>query len=1249
VLKQLFSCLLSFIFLFCSNSFCSLAGQCAESESESTSTFASVERPTPEHGLAGYFRQPTISGNTVVFVCEDDLWTVPVSGGTARRLTAGRGDCSSPHLSPDGKMLAFVSDEEGDQEVCVMPATGGEAKHLTFLGNHSCFVCGWSPDGARILFVADAGTAFHGEKQAFSISPAGGTPQRLRLGHAQSLAVNDCGGMLIGRNNIDPARWKRYRGGMAGELWIDANASGDFKPLLKLPGNMVIPMWVGTRVFFLSDHEGVGNIYSCASDGSDVRRHTNHLDYYVRYPASDGKRIVYTAGARLYVLDPASNSESEIKAEAPSSLTQLERRFISARRNLESFSVHPKGHTLAVIARGQPFTMPLWEGAVVQHGVGSKVRYRLAQWLADGNRFVVVNDKDDYQRVELHYADQSREPEMISKEDLGTIIELNASPVSDTVALTNHRRELWLLDLKEKTARKIDHSPYDTISDLAWSPDGRWLAYSWAPASDQSIIRIAQAQTGKLHDVTSAMRSDSSPSFDPDGKYLYFLSSRDFFPVRDATQFNLSFPLAMRPYLVTLRNNVPSPLTPRVRPFIKDGKDDDKEKDKDTDSPEAGDQSAEDENSTASKDVDATADSASESKPAKAKSGKKLPARVDIDFNGIQRRLLAFPVEPGLYRELVAIKGRALYTQVPLKGIRPAGAVDHDDETTGGILRTYDFEDQKEITLQSNVNNMAIAADHKTLVYRSKDRLRVIDATKKQEESPVKADSAEPGRKSGWLDLDRIKIMVEPSDEWAQMLREAWRLQRQHYWNEQMSQVDWDLVYKRYAALLPRLRTRKDLSDLIWEMQGELGTSHAYELYGDYKSTPNYRRGFLGADLSFDGTTGGYKIDKIYRGDSWMRQLDSPLAEPGLNVHEGDVIVAVGGRSVSKDVSVDSLLIDSQDVPVMLTILPAPNSQAALPRAAAQASGSSPPALASGSAKSRQGHRGRHATKNDDSQLQTPTPATGKKSKLIKGGIETVDTIDSASNKQMPGSSPTTKRHIVVRTLKDEHDLRYREWVEANRRFVHAQSKGQVGYVHIPDMGPRGFAEFHRGFLAEYNHPALIVDVRHNGGGNVSALLLEKLNRKRVAYAVSRWGQPEPYPHESIAGPMVAITDQFAGSDGDIFSHCFKLYKLGPLVGHRTWGGVIGISTNYQLVDGTLTTQPEYSFWFKDVGWKVENYGTDPDYEVDIAPQDFHEGRDPQLAKALDLMLTSLTQHPVQMPVFGPHPSRALPDRLAAP
>jgi tricorn protease len=1067
----------------------------------------------------GYYRTPTIAGERIVFVCEDDLWSVDAGGGLARRLTAGPGVASLPRLSPDGSTVAYAGRDEGGPEVYTIPAEGGPPRRITFLGSDALYVSGWSRDGREIYFTSDAGVPFVKETVAFAVGRDGGEPRRLPVGHAMSIDVAANGATLLGRNNLDPARWKRYRGGTAGHLWVDAGGSGEFVRIGRaLDGNLVWPMWHGERVVFLSDHEGMGNLYSARADGSDLQRLTDERTYFARYPAGDGTRIVYACGGEIVLLDPQAASAVRVPIEAPSAAPQTARRFVDAADLLESFVPSPDGKALAFVSRGHAYAMPLWEAAVSEFGVGTGGRRRAIVWLHDGTRVAFVDDSAGFERIAIEPVDQSAPPAYATTADVGRITELVASPCGDRLAFANHRHELFVLDLGGEP-RKLDTSKAWRCIDLAFSPDGRWLAYVWWPKSSTSIVRIADTESETLIDATAPLREDRAPAWDPEGKYLYFISARDFNPIYDALQFDLSFPHAMRPYVATLRRDVPNPFVAVPAPLHRAKDDDDDEDDDDGDDGKA----------------------------------KKKPAPISIDGEGLAQRILAFPVEEGHYERIAGVKGRAVFSHFPVRGIKPA----RRDEDEGGTLLAYDFAGQRSATLAGEIDDFVLGNDARTLVYESREKLRAIDAGGElPDEEPEEKPATEMNRRTGWLDLGRAGVLVEPHAEWTQMLREAWRLQREQFWDPQMSGVDWDAVLARYEALLPRIRTRAELSDLIWDMQGELGTSHAYEMGGDLREPPQYRRGFLGADYRWDPARAGYRITAILRGDSWNRSDDSPLAEPGVDAREGDAIVAVGGVRVSPTRTPDELLVNLAGRDVALDI--------------------------------------------------------------NRGG---------------------TAHRVLVRALRDERALRYRAWVDANRRLVHERTGGRVGYLHIPDMGPWGFAEFHRGYLSEFERDGLIVDVRYNRGGHVSPLLLEKLARKRVGYDVSRYGPPQPYPPESVGGPLVALTNQFAGSDGDIFSHCFKLYGLGTLIGMRTWGGVIGIHPYHELVDGTTTTQPEYSFWFVDAGWQVENYGTDPDVEVDIAPQDSAAGADPQMEKALEIIAATLDRVPRQ-PAFPPYPNR---------
>lgn len=1060
----------------------------------------------------GYYRFPTIHNDTVLFVCEDDLWSVSANGGLARRLTSNLAEITRPILSRDGSHVAFTGREDGNVEVYCMNSSGGLEKRLTFLGANTRTV-GWTPEG-NIVFSSNTEQPFAAMMTLHSIRPEGGETTPLHYGVAHSVAYGKDGGVLLGRNTQDPATWKRYRGGTAGVFWIDRDGSGKFEKLLgELNGNHTSPMWIDNRIYFISDYEGIGNIYSCDIWGNDIKKHTFSNEYYVRYAQTDGKRIVYQMAGDIYVFDPAHNYSSLIDIEFYSPQTQRHRKFVPASQYLHEFAIHTDGHYIIATTRGKPYVFGNWDGPVQQIGVHDGVRYRLTTWRNNNKDFITISDADGEERLEIHGTDFDSVITRFNDLDIGLARELQVSPNNDLIAISNHRFELLLINLTDGSLNILDKSECNHIGGLTWSPDGKWIAYHCATTNQTSSIKLCNIDTSQHYSITPPRFRDYMPSFDPEGKYLYFISYREFNPVYDSMYFDLNFPRGMRPYLIALTKDVSSPFV--IQPMPADQK-----------------------------------SKRNNDKEENEKNSKELI----IDFDGIEDRVSAFPVPEARYTGIYGLKGKVLFGSVPVRGSLDIPLLG-DSPVESGILEVFDFETQKREQIANSVNNYTVSRNCEVLLYQSGSRIRVVNIKGLGKDKD--GNDTTPGRRTGWVDLNRIKLSVEPIAEWRQMFNEVWRLQREHFWTKDMSGIDWDIMKERYAPLIERIASRSEYADIIWELLGELATSHAFERGGDYRLPPAYRQGLLGVSFSYDNVEKGYRITNMVKGDTWNEKLTSPLRRLGTNIEENDILLAVNGKRVEIHCSPMELLVNQANSDVNVTI------------------------------------------------------------KSAKSG---------------------ENRTVSVKALSNETQGRYRDWVEQNREKVHKLSDNTVGYVHVPNMGPVGYAEFHRYYLTEVEKNSLIVDVRFNGGGHVSQLLLEKLARKRLAYTVKRWGNPDPYPRDSIAGQLVALTNEYAGSDGDIFSHSFKNMGLGLLIGKRTWGGVIGISPKYILADGSMTTQPEFSFWFTDVGFKVENYGTDPDIVVDIAPQDYRRKEDPQLLKAIEEVMGMMQQKPFSMPTFGDRP-----------
>ncbi|WP_433516970.1 S41 family peptidase [Nonomuraea sp. CA-143628] len=1045
-----------------------------------------------------YLRFPHLHGDLVTFVADDDVWLAPVAGGRAWRFTADRTPVSYPRFSPDGARIAWTGHREGPPEVFAAELDGAEGERLTHWGNATTGARGWTADG-DVLAVSATGEGSRSRTWAYAVPLDGGPAVRLPYGWVSEAAVSGDRVATVSPVYREPSHWKRYRGGTAGKLWVDAEGNGEFARLFAdSHAQYWSVMWVGDRIAFLADIDGTGNVYSALPDGSDLRKHTGHDEFYARHASTDGERVVYSHAGDLWLLESLDAEPYKLEVKLGGPRPARARRPAPAR--VGGFSPDETGRASAVEIRGTAHWVTHRDGPAGALRVEPGVRVRLPRALDADGRAIWVSDATGEDGLEI--GTPGGEIRTLAAGELGRVLQLAAAPNGKHAAAATHDGRLLVIDLESGNVRELDRTTQGDIGGLTFSPDSSWLA--WVHPHDERLsqIRMGRLDGTSVIDVTPLRFADFDPVFTRDGKHLAFLSVRTFDPIYDAHVFDLSFPAGCRPYLVPLQATTPSPFDPSLQGRGFNGEDD-----KPASSP------ASDEKKTSDK------------KDAE-------PPRTEVDVEGLASRVVPVPVPAAHYRNLRTAKDALLWLRHPTAGLLGDGT-----EPTGEtVLERYDLKKRAKAELGRETRAFEVSGDGSRLVLNGKNGLQTRTSGE--------------GDEVVTIDLDRITVQIDPVAEWRQGYAEAGRLMRDHFWRADMNGVDWQGALDRYAPLVDRIGAYSELIDLLWEVQGELGTSHAYArpVGGGYDS--RRRQGLLGADITRDAE-GVWRVERILPGESSDHDARSPLLAPGVAVRAGDAIVAVGGRPVDPVRGPLASLSGTAGQPIELTVRPA-------------------------------------------------------------SGGET--------------------RRVVVTPISDETQLRYHDWVEGRRAYVRQASDGRLGYLHVPDMVASGWAQFHRDLRTEMAREGLVVDVRENGGGHTSELVLEKLSRRVTGWNHARGYEPMRYPEDSPRGPIVAVTDEFAGSDGDIVSAGIKNRKIGPLVGTRTWGGVIGIDSRYSLVDGTVVTQPRYSFWLAGPGWGVENYGVDPDIEVVITPQDRVAGRDPQLEKAVELALAALAEHPAATP-----------------
>ena len=1045
---------------------------------------------------SSYLRYPHVARDLITFTAEDDVWLTSLNeaasgrGTRAWRLTADQVPVLHPRLNPSATHVAWTSTRDGSRslgragprEAYAVSADGGPARRLTYWGDRFATVRGWVSD-YEVLVLSRTGQHSSMKTWAFAV-PLSGPARRLDYGPAGDVAVCD-GAVLLGSpmnfEPAEPAQWKRYRGGAGGKIWYSPDGAHYTRIFADVGDNLVNPMFVGPRVVFLSDHEGTGALYSALPDGTDLRRHTDLGQYYARHATTDGQRVIYQQAGDIWMLESLNAEPVRLDIRLSGARSGRAPYPVSAKSQLGSFTLDSTGRVLGAEVRGTVHWLPDRDGPARALLAEPGVRGRLPVVIPGADAVACASDNGGEDGLDVIPADGSA-ARRIGPGEFGRILELAVAPDGRTAAVACADGRLLTVALEGKPViTEIARCTNAEVAGLAFSPDSALLAWSqpWRPERGASQIRLARLADGTVTDVTPSRFDDTSPSFTLDGQYLAFLSNRAFDPVFDAHCWDLGFLPGVRPYLVPLLATTPSPFVPELN-----------------------------------------------GRPVEPEGPGEIRATVGLDVAGLAERIVPFPVEAGRYDKLRAVRDGVVWLELPRAGELGETVIGAAEEHPTRLIR-YDLAQRGRSVEVEALDDYAVSGDGARLAYRMAESLEI---------KPTGLDEVVS------VDLDRIRVTVQPPAEWTQMYHETWRLMRDNFWRADMAGVDWAAMADRYRPLLDRIATADDLHDLLWELQGEMGSSHAGVLPPGSGGDPALAQGLLGADLerAEDGT---WRIARILPGESSVIGARSPLAGPGVAAAPGDLIVAVDGRPVDPDLGPNALLAGQADKPVELT--------------------------------------------------------------LRRDGAD---------------------RRAVVVPLASEHATRYYDLVARQRAAVCEASGGRLGYLNIPDMMARGWAEFHRDLYTEFRRDGLIVDLRDTQGGDVGQLVAEKLARRIIGWNVSRYEEPSSYPTDAPRGPIVAITDGYASSGGDLVIQALKSYGIATVVGTRTWGGTRGVDLKYHLVDGTLVAQPKYAYWFAGVGWAVENHGVDPDVEVTIAPHDWAAGRDPQLDTAVRLALQALEQ-----------------------
>ena len=1066
---------------------------------------------------ARMLRQPDVSQTHITFVYAGDIWVVPKQGGTAERLSSPHGEESLPHFSPDGNNIAFNANYDGNTDIYVVPTAGGLPVRVTYHPG-SDRMLDWYPDGKSILIASGRESGRQRFRQFFKVSREGGLPARLRIPYGEFGAISADGKWLAYTpRSRDSRTWKRYRGGMAPDIWLFNLEDDSATNISDHPANDGQPMWHRNTIYYLSDR-GVDqrhNIWAYSLRTKKTRQVTHFSDFDIHFPSIGPSDLVFEAAGRLYLLNLGNQRHKEVSVRVVTDRSTLRARTEKVGKQVQNAWISPTGKRVLFEARGEIFSVPAEHGVIRNLTQTPGVAERSPAWSPDGRKVAYWSDRSGEYELVVRNLDSSDEEKILTSLGSGFRYQPYWSPDSEKIAFIDEDVILRLLDVETAEVREIDRGEWYSHGSLSgfsvsWTSDSRWLAYAKTRDSATSSIYLYDTRQGEVHQVTSGYYADTIPTFDPEGKYLYFASSRTLRPVYSDVDNSWVYPNTTNLVAVPLRRDVASPLKPR--------NDDEEIKEESVGDEGEGEQDEEEPNPEA----DNGPEGGGEEKKEKEDKG------VEIDLEGFERRLVVLPPEAGNYSSLVAAKGKLLYLHHPRSG--PS----REAKTS---LVYYDLKERKEQTVLSDARRFRLSSDGKKLLVNQGQSFGIIDVKPKQK-------IGKP------LRVAELEMTVDPRAEWHQLFRDAWRFERDYFYDPNMHGVDWKTIGDRYENLMDDAVTRWDVSFVLGEMIGELNASHTYQRGGDTQSSPQRNVGMLGIDWVLENSA--YRIKRIVRGADWDSEVRSPLDEPGLEVQEGDYILAVNG-------------------------VPLDTSRA--PWAAFQGLGGKTVSL----------------TVNSEATLEE-------------------------------------SREILVKALSDESRLRHLEWIEQNRSKVDRASGGRAGYIYVRSTGLDGQAELVRQFSAQFKKPALIIDERFNSGGQIPDRFVELLNRPALSYWAVRDGSMWQWPPNGHFGPKVMLINGWSGSGGDAFPYYFREAGLGPLIGTRTWGGLIGVSGSPSLIDGGSVTVPTFRMLSTSGEWFEEGHGVEPDIEVLDHPTAMSKGGDPQLEKAIEEVLRLLESNPPAQP-----------------